>query len=337
MKKLTKICCLGLLVMLTKNALAQDPNFSQFFSSPLTLNPAFTGKFYGSYRVAGNYRNQWPSIEKAYTTATASIDFQVMKDRIASNDTWGVGFMGLTDNSANGAVKFNYASVGTAYHKGLDEEGYHQLSAGFQLTYANMLINTHMLKFEDQLTNAGFTGVTSEVFNTGTLNSKYVDINAGILYNGNTNDRNNFYMGVSMYHINKPKQSFTGAEYLLPTRTTFHAGTYFPVGNTTTLHMSGMQMFQGSASSTMLGAALQFNANPDDIKATSLYVGTWMRLKDAIIPYVGIEFDDFRIGATYDYNSSQLRTASQNRGGIEISLIYIRRPSSDKVINCPKF
>ena len=181
MKKLIQISCLGLLLILAKTTSAQDPNFSQFFSSPLTLNPAFTGKFSGSYRVAGNYRNQWPSIEKAYTTATASVDFQIMQGKIASNDAWGVGFMGLTDNSANGAVKFNYGSVGTAYHKGLDEEGYHQLSAGFQVTYANMLINTNMLKFEDQLTNAGFTGVTSEVFNSGTLNSKYVDINAGIL------------------------------------------------------------------------------------------------------------------------------------------------------------
>ncbi len=33
-------------------ATAQDPNFSQFFSSPLTLNPALTGKFDGSYRIA---------------------------------------------------------------------------------------------------------------------------------------------------------------------------------------------------------------------------------------------------------------------------------------------
>ncbi|HNA97235.1 MAG TPA: type IX secretion system membrane protein PorP/SprF, partial [Chitinophagaceae bacterium] len=41
---------------------AQDPNFSQFFASPLTLNPALTGKFDGTFRVAGNFRNQWPTI-----------------------------------------------------------------------------------------------------------------------------------------------------------------------------------------------------------------------------------------------------------------------------------
>ena len=48
--------------------IAQDPHFSQFFASPLTLNPAFTGKFDGSWRLAANHRDQWPSIPKASET-----------------------------------------------------------------------------------------------------------------------------------------------------------------------------------------------------------------------------------------------------------------------------
>ena len=40
-------------------ALAQDRHFSQFYSSPLTLNPALTGAFDGKYRVGTNYRDQW--------------------------------------------------------------------------------------------------------------------------------------------------------------------------------------------------------------------------------------------------------------------------------------
>ena len=63
-----------LLLAFAFNLKAQDPNFSQFFASPLTLNPALTGKFDGSYRVAGNYRNQWPTINNAFTTYTASFD-----------------------------------------------------------------------------------------------------------------------------------------------------------------------------------------------------------------------------------------------------------------------
>ncbi|MEN9685169.1 MAG: hypothetical protein RLZZ28_955 [Bacteroidota bacterium] len=334
MGKLLTICFVSLLL---GKISAQDPHFSQFFSSPLTLNPALTGKFYGDFRIAGNYRNQWPTINNAFTTATASADFHIFQNRIANNDTWGLGFAGYTDNSSSGAVKFNYASVSTAYHKGLDEDGIHQLGAGFQVTYANMLINTSNLTFEDQLTNAGFTGITSEVFNSSTLKSNYIDVNAGILYNGSTSDRNNFYFGVSMYHINRPKQDFTGAQYALDPRTTFHGGAYFPLGQNSTLHISALQMFQGTAAETVLGGAIQLNATPQAPKPTSFYFGSWLRFNDALIPYLGLEFDDFRFGLTYDYNTSLLKTASQNRGGIEISLIYTHRPSTDRPVNCPKF
>ncbi|RFM29650.1 PorP/SprF family type IX secretion system membrane protein [Deminuibacter soli] len=319
-------------------ATAQDPHFSQFFSSPLTLNPAFTGKFDGTVRVAGNYRNQWPTINKAYVTGTASVDFPILRNYIAPNDTWGVGLMGYTDKSANGAVGFNYFSLSTAYHKGLDEDGYHQLGLGFQATYANMVINTSNLKFEDQLTSTGFTGVSSEIFSGSTLKSNYMDVNAGILYTGSTSDKNNFYAGVSIYHLTRPKQSFTGALYLLNQRTTFHAGGYFPVGDALTLHLSALQSMQAGAHETVLGGAMQFMASPEGTaKPVSFYAGSWLRLQDALIPYLGLEFSDFRLGVTYDVNTSALKTGSNSKGGIEISLIYINRPSETKGLPCPKF
>ena len=326
------LCC-----CLFGSAQAQDPHFSQFFASPLTLNPALTGKFSGTYRITGNYRNQWPTINNAYVTTAFSADFHILQNKIPNNDTWGFGMSGYNDNSANGAVSFNFASLSTAYHKGLDEDGYHQIGAGFQVSYANMLINTSMLNFEDQLTANGFTGITSETFNGATLASKYVDINAGFMYNGSTSDKNNFYLGVSMYHINRPKQNFNGGQYILSPRTTIHGGGYFPVSPHATLHMSALHMTQGGASETMLGGAIQLIANPEVEKPVSIYAGSWLRLNDAYIPYLGLEFNDLRIGVSYDLNTSALKTASLNRGGIEISLIYVRRPSTDRPINCPKF
>ena len=333
------ICILSCVFMLIAVRLsAQDPHFSQFFSSPLTLNPAYTGKFDGNYRIAGNYRNQWPSINNAFTTATAAIDWKIMQNKIPENDTWGLGFIGYNDNSAAGAVNFNYFTASTAYHKGLDEDGYHQIGVGFQVTYANMLINTANLKFEEQLTTNGFTGVTSEVFNGATLKSNYVDVNAGFLYNGSTTDRNNFNFGISLYHINSPKQQFTGALFNLSPRATIHAGTYFPLSDgPITLHLSGMQSFQGGASETVIGGAFQIALNSSFEKPANIYFGSWLRLNDAIIPYVGLEVDGFRLGTTYDITTSALKTAAQGVGGIEVSLMYIYRPSTDKPINCPKF
>src|SRR5688572_7098340 len=84
-------------VMISGAVKAQDPHFSQFFASPLTLNPAFTGKFDGSWRLAANHRDQWPSIPKAYVTTSASFDFPILKSRIPENDVFGVGISGVSD------------------------------------------------------------------------------------------------------------------------------------------------------------------------------------------------------------------------------------------------
>ncbi|HAN37795.1 MAG TPA: hypothetical protein DCQ29_02745 [Chitinophagaceae bacterium] len=327
-----------LLPMLATNLQAQDPHFSQFFASPLALNPAYIGKIDGQFRVAGNHRNQWPTINRAFITSTVSLDMALGRNALPNKDTWGVGIMGYTDRSAGGAVMFNYGSLGTSYHLGLDEDGYKQIGIGFQATYANMSINTSQLKFEDQLTTSGFTGVTSEIFNNANLNTSYFDLNAGLMYSASTTDRNHFYAGVSMYHINQPKQQFTGALYILKPRTTFHAGGYFPLGQMTTLHFSGLYSSQAKATEAMLGGALQFFAtDPEEEKPVSFYAGSWVRFNDAIIPYIGMEFSDFRLGVTYDVNNSTLRTASERRGGIELSLIYVHRPPESRGLPCPKF
>lgn len=315
----------------------QDPHFSQFFASPLTLNPSFTGKFDGSARIAANYRDQWPTINRAYQTATVSVDFPILTKLIDYRDTWGLGFMGFTDKSADGAVSFNYFSVSTAFHKGLDEDGFQQIGAGLQASYSNMMINTSQLKFEDQLTPLGFTGITRETFNNTALSSHYFDVNAGLLYTQSTNEKNNFYAGVSLYHINRPKQNFTpSAYYLLYPRATFHAGGYFPTGDVTTLHVSALYTTQAGAGETVVGAALQFAASESTENPVNFYGGAFVRVKDALIPYVGLEYNSLRFGLSYDLNTSDLKTASQSKGGFELSVIFIPQKNS-RGLPCPKF
>ncbi len=337
MKKLifTLIICMAL----AQVSRAQDPNFSQFFASPLTMNPALTGKFDGMFRVAGNYRNQWPTISNAYTTATASVDFGVMKDRIPENDQFGVGILGFTDRAGNGPLVKNFAGLSVAYHKGLDENGYHQIGAGFQGVYSNKRLNTANLKFQDQLTPFGFTGVTSEIFTNSQVNISYFDLNAGFIYNGSTNGYNNFYIGASMYHINRPKESFQGGNYVLNARTTLQAGGKIPVGTYNYLHIAANHSMQAKAHNTMLGGAYSLNVNNDEENPTNVYLGAWYRFNDAVIPYMGLEFGEWHLGASYDVNTSSLKPASNSRGGVEISLIYIKKYTDPnmKKLNCPKF
>lgn len=338
--KMRKILSSLLLCVLGVAAKAQDPNFSQFFASPLTLNPALTGKFNGDMRVAGNYRNQWPTINNAFTTYTISADAGILKNSIPEIDQFGVGMLAFSDRSGNGILQNNYLGVSTAYHKGLDENGMHQIGVGFQGTFVNKRLDVTSLKFEDQLTSLGFTGVTNEVFSAQQINVKYVDVNAGLLYTGSFNGENNLYAGVSMYHINRPKESFRGGDFLLQPRVTFQAGFTQPLSDgLNALHLSANYSRQANATNTVLGGAYMLNLNADASSPTNLYAGMWYRVNDAFIPYIGLEFGEFHFGATYDVNTSKLRPASNMRGGTEISLIYTRqhRDPNAKKLYCPKF
>ncbi|HJS53162.1 MAG TPA: PorP/SprF family type IX secretion system membrane protein [Chitinophagaceae bacterium] len=339
MKKFTGIF---ILVCVFSMSRAQDPNFSQFFASPLTLNPALTGKFDGLFRVAGNYRNQWPSINNAFVTKTVSADFHLLKDNLPDIDRWGIGGLFMNDQNGNGALNTNVFSLSTAYHKGLDEDGYHQIGVGFQGSYTDKRLNVSMLDFEDELTALGFTGITSEIFPQNNLEVKYLDINAGIFYNGSTNGYNNFYAGASMYHINRPKETFQGGEYYLNARTTLQAGGRLPTNQYNAFHFSANYSFQANANNLMFGGAYAMNLNYDEQNPVNVYLGAWARFNnvtDALIPYVGLEYGDFQFGATYDLNVSSLQPASNMRGGIELSLIYIKKPVDRelKKLNCPKF
>ncbi len=320
-------------------AQAQDQHFSQFFASPLTLNPALTGKFDGTLRVAGNYRNQWPAFNNVYTTSTLSVDFSILNKILPENDTWGVGLIALTDKAGGGVLTNNYIGISTAYHKALNEDGFSQIGIGFQGMYGQKRLDWTKLIFADQLTPLGFdlSVPSADISTLNNPNISYFDVNAGIIYTASTNDKNNFYLGASMYHINRPKESFKGGNWNISARTTISAGGYFPVSETITLHTSGIYQLQGKATETTLGGALSSSLNNDDNNPTSVYAGVWMRVKDALIPYLGLEFAGMRIGATYDINISSLKAGSQSRGGMELSLIYIKKPVGGKNVPCPKF
>ncbi|MHA4808821.1 PorP/SprF family type IX secretion system membrane protein [Flavitalea flava] len=330
--------------LLGENSMAQDPGFSQFFASPLTLNPALTGKFNGVVRVAGNYRNQWPTINNAFITSTVSVDAPIMKGRLPDNDTWGIGLMAMTDRTSSGILTSNFLSFSTAYHKSLDEDGLHQLGVGFQGSYANKSLDGTRLTFEDGLQLDGtWLRSPSEPINSQMVNVHYFDMNLGVLYNASTNGNNNYYFGASAYHLNHPKESFLGVDTInVPTRVTAHAGGYFPVtGTSSTIYFSGMFNSQAGAHDFVLGGAWQVNANNDETDPVNFYAGMWARFSnvtDAVIPYVGLDYGSFNLGLTYDVNVSSLKTASQSRGGIELSLIYIKKASDGrKGVPCPRF
>jgi hypothetical protein len=102
----------------------------------------------------------------------ASADFHLLTNNLPDIDRWGFGVLFLNDKNGNGALATNQFSLSTAYHKGLDENGYHQIGVGFQGSYTDKRLNVSILDFEDELTALGFTGQTSEIFPQNNLEGK---------------------------------------------------------------------------------------------------------------------------------------------------------------------
>ncbi|WP_126249370.1 MULTISPECIES: PorP/SprF family type IX secretion system membrane protein [Chitinophaga] len=338
MKKLLLLLTIALYAF--SPAKAQDPHFTQFFASPLTLNPAFTGYFSGDLRLSGNYRSQWRSIASPYVTGTLAADFGILKNSIPYTDTWGVGILALYDKTGAGALTSNFVALSTAYHKGLDVEGNHTLGLGVQMAYAQKRVDQTKLIFEQQIGDNGYDPSLPSGETIMNPNIGYLDYNVGLLYSGLVGESSNIYLGASYYHFTQPTETFLdNNNNRLSYRYTVHGGGSFPVNGGNRIHFSAHYMRQNQAVETTMGAAYGFLLNDMPDAPTIFYVGSWFRLKDAVNPYVGLEFSSFKVGLSYDLNVSTLKPASNYRGGMELSVIYIgkRGDSNKNGTLCPKF
>ena len=57
----------------TTSLIAQDPLFTQYFSNPLTVNPAFSGVNEG-VRINTQFRTNWVNWPSPYKTAQISVE-----------------------------------------------------------------------------------------------------------------------------------------------------------------------------------------------------------------------------------------------------------------------
>jgi type IX secretion system PorP/SprF family membrane protein len=314
---------------------AQDPHYSQFYASPMLLNPANTGLFSGTARLSTTYRNQWRTISTPFTTASVACDFQILNNTIPKKDVFGLGFIGTMDQSNNQGLKSNYGTISLAYNKGLDQEGYHKLGLGFQATLVSKRVDYSRFVFSRQFTPNGFDMSLSTGEPINGFNLNYADLATGILYSGMNSNEHQWYAGASYYHITRPNESITSAENRLQSRVSLHGGYNLPVHEYARLYFSSLYMQSALASEIMVGAVLESNIQVNAFE-TTLFTGLYLRNKDAVIPYLGINNGNLQVGLSYDINLSSLATATQSRGGFELSLVMnlSKDPETNKVPKC---
>lgn len=314
---------------------AQSPQFSQFYANQVYLNPAFTGNTKVN-RLAANYRNQWAGVPGAFHSYSLAFDHNLDLYNV------GLGLLAIRDQAGSGGLSYTSFAALAAYKFQLTENL--SVNAGMSYGWAMRAANTSKYVFGDQLVNGGNT--------TANINTQrsYGDLGSGfLLYN------ERFWGGMSALHLNRPNESLVlGQESRVPVVWSMHGGYVIPTKQTE----------KGDIlKSIILASNYKFSKRADQLDFGFYYVpnrlilGAWYRgltlfkknadnspSNDAFIVLVGLKFDGFRIGYSYDITSSKLKV-SESYGSHEISMTlewptHERKKKRRKrkfIAPCPKF
>ena len=336
------ILILFFVVCIFTESFGQDPQFSQYYASPLYLNPAFAGTGF-AHRVALNSRIQWPSLPQAFISNALSWDMA------APSFNSGFGVIVVSDRA--GSVGLQSTSVGVVYSYKVHLGGNWVLSSGLNFKYAIRDIDYTKLIFGDQLEFGGSGVPTIDPAANNLRNTGFFDFDFGfLLYN------DQYWAGVAASHINEPNTSFIEDEYRLPMKITLHGGVKIPLGmgifaSKRPTHITPSIYYKMQDNFTQLDLGINYYYEP-------IKFGIWYRgipiqkfigpqgdsylSHDAIIMLVGLAAWNVEFNYSYDFTVSQL--GINTNGAHEFSLIYQfktgrmkKMKRKKKAIPCPAF
>ncbi|MBT4479346.1 MAG: PorP/SprF family type IX secretion system membrane protein [Flavobacteriales bacterium] len=315
------------LVLLGNNAYGQDPAFSQFYSNPLYLNPAFAGaNNNGCPTAILNYRDQWPGIGRTYVTYSASYDQHV--------DALGGGIGILIHKDQAGSGNLNTLNASLIYSYLLEVNRDLTFKVGFETSYKSLDLDWGNLTFGDQIDPTyGFIYTTQEDIVNNPNHVDYPDFSTGFL--GYTEK---MYFGFSAHHLTQPNQGFISVSNL-PTKYTAHIGGKWPLSRykNDIITISPNFLYQKQQEFQQFNYGVYINRGP-------IVGGLWARNSlenfDSFILMFGVIQDAFKFGYSYDITVSNLRN-SNTLGAHELSFtLYMpckTRSKSFNTISCPQF
>jgi len=323
-------------------AIAQDPQFSQFYASPVYLNPALAGAT-DRARVGVNYRNQWPSLTHSFTTISAYADFfsKAMES--------GVGI--IVNQHTESFLDYQSTEIGGVYSYKMRVSDNLIMRTGIQLSYFNKDLNFEKLVFGNQIdiANGQVIGPSGETFQRGEAVG-FLSASAGTLIYSNS-----FWIGSAVHHINEPNQSFVGGDSRLARKYSVHAGYKLNLGDGQRLRTVAYQFqersvtfavnYKKQAGFNQLDAGMQFYFQP-------LVIGGWYRgipiqsvdeivKNESIIALLGLELNEnLSFGYSHDFTVSRL--AGSTGGAHEFSLTFsfgkiVKRTKRDTILPCFKY
>lgn len=312
---------------------AQDIHFSQLSQTPLLLNPANAGLAHEVCAII-NYKDQWRSVTtNPFKTFNVSADAALFSK--PSGSRMGLGLNFFSDKAGDANMATTTAQLHLSGVIPLNED--HLLSAGAYGGFGQSSLDYGQLYWDNQYIG-GSLDVNAPSFEPAAVpNHNFLDIGAGLAWFYGTghktitsNDGRNVTAGFSVQHLNRPVYTFYGDNsQRLPLKMVAHGMGAIGLKNYSLVLEPGYIVFlQGGHREINAGMLVKYLVQEASHftgrkKTSSIVVGGYYRFSDALNIVAGYEYHDFRIGFSYDVNLSSLTSASNSRGGMEVSLRWL--------------
>lgn len=327
-----KIISFFALIVLSGAAFSQQTEgmFTQFYNTPLQLNPANAGLFSGQGRIITNYKRQWESFGEPYQTIAASGDFQLARE-ISGGDFFGMGLDIIQDKAGSTKLTNFSGNLSLSYTKAMDSKKSHFMSVGFQGGYGQRSINPNAVNWGSQWTQSGFDPTIKTIDQAMDQAASYFDMGAGVNYfYSRPDDLVKFYIGVAGFHLNQPEISFLGNDNIVIGRKfNVNAGLkyHFGMGNAYSIFPNAVYSWQGPSYVLIYGADFEYridggSRSSGTRKYTSFAVGLYNRWNKTISPVVKLHKAGFSLYFSYDFEIGNVTRVTNGMGGMEVALKY---------------
>jgi len=306
-------------------AFAQDPSSPLLYANPQTVSPSMAGLVQGSAALNLSTLVRRATEDVNYNTSMLSLDVPIRSKLLQG----GTGILLSTDKVAGFRTSNFSASFAWEAPLGVKAR-YNHLRAGIQAGFIQQTLDQNYYTFADQFTGTGFGNTTNEPIATASTNSIAPDFSLGLLYYRTQKIKGNVelnpFFGGAIQHFNRPNLSYVGV-YDASRKYNVQIGgklrTRTPFDISSSLIYSVQNNSQLYAWTTFLTFTFFENNVLFGKEKAALMIGSTVRLKDAISPFLGFNYQNiFSFTAAYDIVVASTPTVPTSYGGFQMMISY---------------
>jgi type IX secretion system PorP/SprF family membrane protein len=259
-----RILIIILICSFTITTYAQDIHYSQFYNTPLIVNPALTGIFGGDQRAMIIYRNQYSTVATPYSTYGASFDTRVMEK---NHGSFSLGTGLAVNRDVAGDSKFGFTNVLLSISTIIELNQNQFLTAGAQGGFEQRNISNTDLIWDSQYDGTGYnSALSSQETSNYNQGARTADINTGVawVYSKSNrtivaNDAFSIKLGIAYQHLSQQKLNLGATTEALYSKYLFHGESNLSIKNTNySLKPSFMYQKQGASQELLIGTLFRY-------------------------------------------------------------------------------